>query len=227
VNISVNAVSAANFLVSSRVYTKHEDIKTRAGEDTHPTRNRTLVQRRFAERSRSRPLRGLSLHRLSHCRSVQLESHRCFHQSECHPRRIGHPQGQYRQTRHPHYPHHSRVEAAVRNLLTSLRPLPVPQPPPQPPLEAHERGSSLSPILRSLRESRHHRRFHPQPQKVSTYSNEQRRDSATDYSRNQRSPQLRTVAEILRSVARPSTRGYLCTLYPFARQNTIISPPMT
>lgn len=51
-----------------------------------------------------------------------------------------------RQTRHPHYPNHSRFEAAVRNLLTSPTPLPVPQLSPQPPLETHdERGSGLSP----------------------------------------------------------------------------------
>jgi len=128
-----------------------------------------------------------------------------------------------RQARHPHYPDHSRVEAAVRNLQTSRTPLPIPEPPPQSPLEAREPGSRLSPVPRSLRKSWHHRRFHPQPQKVSTHSNEQRRDSAADYSRNQRSPQLRTVAEIFRSAARPSEGGRLCTLYTFPRQNTSIT----
>jgi hypothetical protein len=43
-------------------------------------------------------------------------------------------------------------------------------------------------------------------------------DSAADYSRNQRTPQLRTVAEILRSAVRPSKGSRLCTLYPFLSQ---------
>jgi hypothetical protein len=55
-----------------------------------------------------------------------------------------------RQAWHPHYPDHSRVEAAVRNLRASRTPLPIPQPPPQPPLEVREPGSGLSPIPRSL-----------------------------------------------------------------------------
>ena len=130
---------------------------------------------------------------------------------------------QQRQARHRHYPHHSRIEAAVGNLRTSLTPLPVPQSPPQPLLEAHEPGSSLSSVPRSLFACRHHRRFHPQPQKVGTHSNEQRRDSAADCSRNKRPPQLRTVAEILRSAARPSEGGRLCTLYTFLRQDRFIS----
>jgi integrase/recombinase XerD len=54
-------------------------------------------------------------------------------------------------------------------------------------------------------------------------SDEQRGYSIADYSRNQRSPQLRTIAEILRSAARPSARGCLCTLYPFLRQENSIS----
>ena len=76
---------------------------------------------------------------------------------------------QQRQARHLHYPDHSRVEAAVRNLRTSRTPLPIPQSPPQPPLEARKPRSRLSPIPRSLRTSRHHRRFHSQPQKVGTH----------------------------------------------------------
>ena len=71
-----------------------------------------------------------------------------------------------RQARHPHYPNYSRVETAVRNLLTSRTPLPIPESPPQPPLEARKPGNRLSPVPRSLRKSWHHRRFHPQPQKV-------------------------------------------------------------
>src|SRR4028119_934613 len=128
-----------------------------------------------------------------------------------------------RQAWHPHYPDHSRIEAAVRNLRASRTPLPIPQPPPQPPLEAREPGSRLSPIPRSLRKSWHHRRFHPQPQKVSTHSDEQRGYPIADYSRNQRPPQLRTVAEIFRSAARPSEGSRLCTIYPFARQKITIS----
>jgi integrase len=71
-------------------------------------------------------------------------------------------------------------------------PLPIPQPPPQPPLETRKPGSRLSPVPRSLRKSRHHRRFHPQPQKVGTDSDEQRGYPAADYSRNQRTPQPRS-----------------------------------
>jgi len=123
-----------------------------------------------------------------------------------------------RQARHPHYPDHSRVKAAVRNLRTSRAPLSVPQPPPQPPLETREPRSRLSSVPRSLRKSWHHRRFHPQPQKVGTHSDEQRRDSAADYSRNQRPQQPRTVAALLRSAARPSKGSRLCTLYPFLSQ---------
>jgi hypothetical protein len=71
-----------------------------------------------------------------------------------------------RQARHPHYPNYSRVETAVRSLLTSRTLLPIPESPPQPPLEARKPGRRLSPVPRSLRKSWHHRRFHPQPQKV-------------------------------------------------------------
>jgi hypothetical protein len=74
-----------------------------------------------------------------------------------------------RQARHPHYRDHSRVEAAVRNRRTSRAPLSIPRPPPQSPLETREPGSRLSSIRRSWRSSWHHRRFHPQPQKVSTH----------------------------------------------------------
>jgi len=74
-----------------------------------------------------------------------------------------------RQARHPHYPDHSRVEAAVRNRRTSRAPLSIPQPPSQSPRETREPGSRLSSIPRSWRSSWHHRRFHPQPQKVRTH----------------------------------------------------------
>jgi hypothetical protein len=36
-------------------------------------------------------------------------------------------------------------------------------------------------------------------------------------------PQLRTVAEILRSATRPSKGSRLCTLYPFLRQENSLS----
>jgi len=74
-----------------------------------------------------------------------------------------------RQARHPHYRDHSRVEAAVRNRRTSRAPLSIPQSPSQSPLETREPGSRLSSIPRSWRSSWHHRRFPPQPQKVSTH----------------------------------------------------------
>lgn len=54
-------------------------------------------------------------------------------------------------------------------------------------------------------------------------SDEQRGYSIADYSRNQRPPQLRAIAEILRSAARPSKGSRLCTLYPFLCQETTIS----
>jgi len=54
-------------------------------------------------------------------------------------------------------------------------------------------------------------------------SHEQCTYPIADYSRNQRSPQLRTVAEIFRSAARPSTRGRLSTLYAFLCQETMNS----
>jgi hypothetical protein len=185
-----------------------------------PNKEIELLFNEGLQSDRDRALFGVCLYTACRsCRSVQLESHRCFHPGGCHPLRNGYPQRQQqRQARHPHYPHHSRIEAAVGNLRTSLTPLPVPQPPPQPPLEAREPRSRLSPIPRSLRKSWHHRRFHPQPQKVGTHSDEQRGYPIADYSRNQRPPQLRTVAEILRSAARPSEGSRLCTLYPFARQ---------
>jgi hypothetical protein len=50
---------------------------------------------------------------------------------------------------------------------------------------------------------------------------EQRRDSAAGDPRNQRAPQLRTIAEIPRSAPRPSKGGRFRPLHPFLCQETL------
>ena len=49
---------------------KDEDRTARPGQNTHATGNRAFVQQRFAFITRSHPLRSLSLHSLSDCRSL-------------------------------------------------------------------------------------------------------------------------------------------------------------
>ncbi len=81
-------------------------------------------------------------------------------------------------------------------------------------LHPDERGQDFE---KSIRASRHRGSIHPQLPSHRPDSDEQRRNSAADYSRNQRSQQPRTIAALPRSAARPSKGSRLCTLYPFLR----------
>ena len=77
---------------------------------------------------------------------------------------------------------------------------------------AHEPRSRLTPVPKSLRESRHHRRFYPQPQTFGTHPDEQRRDSAADYSRNQRPPQRQNSCSATKELGPEQVRGAISSL---------------